>query len=196
LEAVGSRWYSSLFPNKRATQPSDKMELSQHQRKMVLRSPVWKYFLRTNKLIATCNLCQMAVGYSNSTSNLMSHLSHHHPNNYFQIVAKKAPASQATIPSLGPPPFPKEKQERLFKKLAAFLLVGFHPLSMIEEPHFISFVNTLEPRLMFMSRKTFNLNIIDTMYSQAKDKVKSFFIITFTSFYSCQKNFSHWNLLQ
>ena len=57
---------------------------------MPLRSILWNYFTRVNKELACCNTCDREITTKGSnTSNIASHLRHHHFSDYQQMQKRK-----------------------------------------------------------------------------------------------------------
>ncbi|CAF4454942.1 unnamed protein product [Didymodactylos carnosus] len=135
----------------------------------VKRSPAWRYFqTETSSLNAGCILCKLIIKRATSTtSNLLYHLAHQHPNEYKLIskLSKQSFNNQTRLP-LG-----SERGEQLTRLAVEFIIHDLLPLSTIESPKLQAIFHEAEPSSNLPKRKYLMTNILQHMYNEIRDLV-------------------------
>lgn len=63
-------------------------------------------------------------------------------------------------------------EKKLHNSLIMAIVSGYHPFSIVEEPEFKNFIQTLNPKYSFLSRKTFSNVLLNDLYTRCCDRVK------------------------
>jgi hypothetical protein len=141
------------------------------------RSKVWDYFRiisrdgvddRTN---AYCTLCDLkTVSYGGSTTNLFSHLQHHHQAEYLKIKKPQEDSKQPPITeSFGN--LSKSKEERITEAIGKMIFMDLQPISILSDPGFLNLLKILEPRYKPISRSYMAQTILPDIYAKTKEVV-------------------------
>jgi hypothetical protein len=115
------------------------------RRRRSQKSPLWKYFQPGEKEFEVlCLLCQKSIDRSNgSTATMWSHLMHNHKEEHGLSKDEHSPNKRKRT-SLDTPTHTTEKQKEQSKwdeLIVNFVVYGFHPLTIVEEEHFLNLVN-------------------------------------------------------
>lgn len=132
------------------------------------RSSVWKVFRKstTRTKEVYCKLCHTWCPYTHgNTSNLLSHIQHHHPN----------VAQQPTIENFL---FSAQKQEDLHRQVARFMLMDMRPCTEAEGEGFRQMLQALQPGYKPASAKTYT-SYCDVWVMAMRKKVRSYLFILF-----------------
>ena len=143
-------------------------------------SKVWKHFgfyqnddgKTLDKTHAICKHCRYKVKYSSNTSNLQSHLDHHHAD-LGSATAVIRPNQPQIADSLQTKlPFGCPRARRITRSIATFICKDLRPYSVVERHGFRRMVNTLEPRYEIPSRKYFTETTIPELYKETREMVQ------------------------
>ena len=150
---------------------------------MEKRSPIWNYFkVCEDETKAMCELCKTVLSRGSGTAKsftttpLNNHLSYKHPDEYKQVVNKRAAAAtssrgsqqtggnQQTLADV----ISKKKMwsinsaeaQKVHHAIGKMIAVDIHPYSVVEDDGFKEVIGVLEPRYVVPSRKFFSEKII------------------------------------
>ncbi|XP_042903549.1 E3 SUMO-protein ligase ZBED1-like [Parasteatoda tepidariorum] len=153
------------------------------------------------KLIVVCKLCSKTVGSkSGGTSNLTSHLKHHHPLKFRELNTSSKQLTRSTIPAIdvddpSAPVDAKQNPSESVKKwqktmldfqpldsksskncteaVAKFIATSMQPFATVENPKFIEMVRVLNPKYKLPGRKHFSTVAIPKLYNDTVEKIKA-----------------------
>ena len=150
------------------------------------KSPVWQYFgfYKTHDGViqrekAICRLCHSQLSHSGNTTNLRTHIEHHHPLEYEVLTAKSAkekcskqPTLQEVVERVNPLSPDSERHIKLVSAVGNFIAVDMQPLSVVENKGFLDLMKAAEPRFKVPSRGYFTRTVIPSLYSRVQSDVK------------------------
>ncbi|XP_048833908.1 E3 SUMO-protein ligase ZBED1-like [Brienomyrus brachyistius] len=175
--------------------PSD-LNLVAHPR---AKSKVWKYFgfdtdadgciLHWKKIY--CRICMAQIAYSGNTSNLSYHLEKNHPEEFCEFVKSNTEQmreafataysklksessqqfSQETLSVKQTCGYENRKHSDLISAIISFICEGMYPVSIVEEPSFISLLKTADPRFVPPSKTELMTKAIPQKYYLVRESM-------------------------
>ncbi|KAF3847203.1 hypothetical protein F7725_020231, partial [Dissostichus mawsoni] len=141
------------------------------------KAVVWQHFgfpvsrndkgeKQTDKRQTICKSCRATVAYnSGNTSNMRSHLSHHHPEKLRTqqpTVRKKPKPGQLTLTEVFGAPLPPNSQraQEITRCIGEYMAKDLRPFSVVDNSGFRRLVNTLEPKYAIPSRPYFSRTVL------------------------------------
>ncbi|KAF3858817.1 hypothetical protein F7725_012018, partial [Dissostichus mawsoni] len=121
---------------------------------------------QTDKRQTICKSCRATVAYnSGNTSNMRSHLSHHHPEKLRTqqpTVRKKPKPGQLTLTEVFGAPLPPNSQraQEITRCIGEYMAKDLRPFSVVDNSGFRRLVNTLEPKYAIPSRPYFSRTVL------------------------------------
>ena len=138
-------------------------------------SVVWKHFGfprgAQDGSKATCKICGAQVERAGGTSNLKSHLRIWHRTVHDQLFDQPLSSTQSTLDpyvkkvSMLPPN--SERAQKLTRRIAEMVCRDMRPLSIVDDPGFLSLMHEAECSYVVPCRSTIS-RVIDDMYVQHK----------------------------
>ena len=116
---------------------------------------------------ARCLICQVTVNRAGrNTSGMWQHLKIAHPTLHDILKKPKdiAPKQPKLIQEFYP--LGSSRHQFLNKFVINFVCAGLHPFSIVDEPHFRSLINAIDPKYKLPSRKTVSDNLLDIRYNE------------------------------
>lgn len=145
------------------------------------KSKVWIHFgfysnddgSKLDKDFAICKNCLTKVRYTGNTTNLHSHLQHHHPELSQKPEPVSLPPSQTSIGALlqAKLPFNSPRAKSITHGISVYICKDLRPYSVVENDGFRFMMRTLEPRYEIPSRKHFTEKTVPALYEETKAKV-------------------------
>ncbi|KAK1877141.1 Zinc finger BED domain containing protein 1 [Dissostichus eleginoides] len=152
------------------------------------KAVVWQHFgfpvsrndkgeKQTDKRQTICKSCRATVAYnSGNTSNMRSHLSHHHPEKLRTqqpTVRKKPKPGQLTLTEVFGAPLPPNspRAQEITRCIGEYMAKDLRPFSVVDNSGFRRLVNTLEPKYAIPSRPYFSRTVLPALYQETKAKV-------------------------
>lgn len=188
--------------------------------KMSRKSPVWQYFdiSLTNQSKAVCKICTTGLSRGLtakqfSTTPLINHLKHKHPDQFDEFTKKKEskPASderrivkavhktkvQPTLHEFEKASKPWSRDDENWvlntRRLAEMIATDMEPYSIVDKIGFRRFAKSLQPKYEMPSRRYMSDTAIPEMYSAVRVKVKSLlakadYVSFTTDIWTCSQN--------
>ncbi|XP_056022020.1 E3 SUMO-protein ligase ZBED1-like [Ostrea edulis] len=145
----------------------------------------------TDKSKVICKVCDIQLKYNGNTTNMMKHLSRHHPS---AMLSPTCGGTKSTnIKKENDTDLPRAsssgqllltdlkkhtkyssdstRAKALNRKVGVFIAKDLRPLSIVDNKHFREFVTELDPRYSLPTRKHFSDKIIPQLYCETKEKV-------------------------
>ena len=155
------------------------------------KSDVWQYFGypgTINNTILTkqrviCTLCYQDMPYKNNTSNLFSHLEHHHiqqyrklhkdNNNYFTESNSRQVTLYDSIEKSTPLSRSSPRHKQLVEAVGAFIVEDLRPVAVVDGKGFTKLMKVAKPHFTIPSRTYFSQTVLPAHYVDVKKKVEA-----------------------
>jgi hypothetical protein len=150
--------------------PNKELSVSPPARVRTQTSVVWKFFDQKNEdpPTAVCNLCQEVLKRtSTSTTPLLTHLRRKHPQDLESASPMKKRKRNTTD---SPRSSSNQQQNKIDSLILKFITYGFHPLSVVEEHHFVTLIHELTESYQVPSRSTLT-SLLRCKYNEKRAKV-------------------------